>query len=133
MGSNAYACSYGLNNQIDGWSAMTPWWGRSISRIKRHDSTVLLADRWGADNAGSAVAVASGAIDPPGYPVSGPRRPGIMAVVIRASHPGNTSSDSTKGKVGSLFFSGRVEALRWQDSFVQGSTNAAPNQWRGRY
>jgi prepilin-type N-terminal cleavage/methylation domain-containing protein len=134
MGTNAYSCSYGLNNQIDGWpAASTPWWGRSAGRIKRHESTILLADRWGADNTGSAVAVVSGAVDPPGTPVSGPRRPGIMAVIIRASHPNNTSEDPAKGRVGTLFFSGRVESLRWQDSFVQGNTNAAPNQWRGRY
>jgi prepilin-type N-terminal cleavage/methylation domain-containing protein len=131
MGARAYACSYGLNSQIDGLTGL--WWKRHTLRVKRPDSTILMADRWGADGAGSELAENTGAVDPPGIPVSGPRRSGIQAASIRASHPNNSSTDATKGRVGALFFSGRVESLRWQDSFVQGNTNAAPNQWRGRY
>ena len=148
MGNNAYYSSYNYNtvpfDPLE--SGVVPWYGLALSKVRRSDMTILLADVWGADGIGSSVAYTnySGGLCPPKWGpdtiISGPRRPtgnDNMCAFPRASHANNSSTDAAKGRIGTAFFSGRVEALRWQDSFVQGGFHdwnfGVPNQWRGRY
>lgn len=137
MGNNAYCSSYGLNGRPFG-EPEPAWYALDLNLIRKPDLSIMLADHWGADNSGSAVADIYGTVDDPGHGgiVSGPRRPGIGAYSIRASHPNNTSTDPSKGRVVITCYSGRVECIRCQDSFVQGggmNNWAPPNQWLGKY
>lgn len=134
MGGSAYCSSYGMNGN-PATISNPPWYGIALDRVAKKDLSIMLADHWGADNSGSAFADIYGSVDDPGHGgiVSGPRRPGVGSYSIRANHPANTSTDPTKGRVGTAFFSGRTEALRWQDSYDLAHIWNAPNQWLGIY
>ncbi len=130
---NGACSSYALNwpDQL----SKSKWYAGALAIVPKPDGTVMLGEKWGADNAGTAIAMGSASFDPPGKAtvVSGPRRPGVWNPAVRASHPNNKSTDPTLGMTGVCFFSGRVQALRWQDSNNQTNTWLPPNQWRGIY
>jgi prepilin-type N-terminal cleavage/methylation domain-containing protein len=138
----ANAACYGMANfqNLDGWTALWPngWYMLEANRVKRHESTILMADRWGYDPLSlPTLMTSSGMLGVPWkggeYPASGARRGGPFGNAPRASHPGNQSDDPTKGRIGTLFFSGRTEPLHWQDSYIASNNALAPNQWRGKY
>ncbi len=130
---NAVQSSYAINSP-DALSNRK-WYARQLAVVPNPDQTVMLGEKWAADNSGSAIAPISASFDPPGKAtvVSGPRRPGVWNPACRANHPNNKSTDPTLGRTGVCLFSGRVQMLRWQDSCIQTNSWLPPNQWRGIY
>ena len=137
FGDWQYAACYGMNGRA---LPDSDWWNVRLAKVPSPDRSIMMTDRWGAGGSGGGPDWSAGVEAPmwAGDPVSGPRRGGIGAYAPRASHPANTSTDSSKYRLSTLFYSGRAEALRWQDSYMQGDSwfakwASVPNQWLARY
>jgi prepilin-type N-terminal cleavage/methylation domain-containing protein len=124
-GSAGYQASYGMNDDIYGGS---PWYAHRTSRVPRKDISIQMADHWGAGSSGTMDYMPYVKWMGVSWVAAGPRRAGSFGGwMIRASH-GSKDTDPGKSRVGALFASGRVESLRWQDSYQAGN-----HQWKALY
>jgi len=128
-GTSGFQASYGMVDRAFGGQA---WYAHQISVVPQPDRSILMADHFGVNSVGTMDYMPFTDWYGPTWVISGPRRPGFGGWLPRASH-GNSGYDPTKGRIGTLFFSGRVESLRWQDSYNPASNIGPPNQWWAKY
>ena len=128
MGLNGFGTSYGILSGACGGS----WWNHRIANVARTDFKIMLAERWGATRSGGPWPEFYPGIDAPyrNGIFSGPRRPGIEGYCARASHPNNLSTDPNKNRMVVTYFTGRVSAARWQDTYDPKDVwNPKTSQW----
>ena len=131
--------SYGMNE--------APWKSRGIgefnyrvARIPNPTQVILLGDRWGTrDGVGVKT---QGSIQAPYRckPVTGPRSQPQPATglkweegSVRVSHSAGPGTDATRGRFNIVCLDGRIENLRWQDTYGPGGGLRVPNRWDANF